>query len=556
MSAPRPNVLGALHVASWREWLHGGRLLLLMSAGAFVIALLTLTIPSTPSYDPWAWLVWGKEIVHLDLHTPGGPSWKPLPMLFTTLFGPFGHFQPNMWLVVARAGAVMAVLMCFKLAWRLTRAIGPTLADRESASKAVRTLMHLAPMLAGVLAAGSLLNSPGFLSDNMLGYSEGLTVGLMLVAVDRFLDGARKQALVVGFFVALDRPETWPFLAALGAYVYWKDPDARRLVIGLVVLTLALWFLPSWWGSGDPLGGIKRAQNPRSNSAAFTSFPFWTVLHKEAWPTVLNRLKIPGIIAMLIAAVGLYRTRQAWWRKPLGTIEQPTIGKAFMLTIGLFGFLWWCLIGIETQAHFSGNARYLVLGIAPVGIACGVAWGWFAQTVAAQLHRFSGRRRALRPFASPRAALPTGGVVAIGLFLAVPPWISHNLIDLGRTHRALVYQASLREDLNRIVHQYGGAKKLLACGSVMVEGFQVPMVAWTLGVRTADIQAQPATYDKAGDALKQYAPNVILQNRANGSTHTALLPLPKTILHWEAVGVPYKLVAHIGTFRLFTACHK
>ena len=50
---------------------------------SLVIAALSLLIPSTPSYDPWAWLVWGREIVHLDLHTTGGPSWKPLPMLFT-----------------------------------------------------------------------------------------------------------------------------------------------------------------------------------------------------------------------------------------------------------------------------------------------------------------------------------------------------------------------------------------------------------------------------------------------------------------------------------------
>jgi len=76
-----------------------------LAAVALLIAALSLLIPSTPSYDPWAWLVWGKEIVHLDLHTTGGPSWKPLPMLFTTLFAVFGKAQPDLWLVVARTGA-------------------------------------------------------------------------------------------------------------------------------------------------------------------------------------------------------------------------------------------------------------------------------------------------------------------------------------------------------------------------------------------------------------------------------------------------------------------
>jgi hypothetical protein len=50
------------------------------------------------------------------------------------------------------------------------------------------------------------------------------------------------------------------------------------------------------------------------------------------------------------------------------------------------------------------------------------------------------------------------------------------------------------------------------------------------------------------------APNVILQ--ARDRPHDSLLPLPATILHWEAEGVHYKLIAHVNTFRLFTACRK
>ena len=71
-----------------------------------IIGALSLLIPSTPSYDPWAWLVWGREIVHLNLQTTGGPTWKPLTVIFTTLFAPFGRAAPDLWLVVARAGAV------------------------------------------------------------------------------------------------------------------------------------------------------------------------------------------------------------------------------------------------------------------------------------------------------------------------------------------------------------------------------------------------------------------------------------------------------------------
>jgi hypothetical protein len=55
-----------------------------------VLAGLTLLWVSTPTYDPWAWIMWGREIVHVDLNTTGGPSWKPLPMFFTIPFSLFG----------------------------------------------------------------------------------------------------------------------------------------------------------------------------------------------------------------------------------------------------------------------------------------------------------------------------------------------------------------------------------------------------------------------------------------------------------------------------------
>ena len=56
-----------------------------------VLAALSLFFYATPTYDPWAWILWGREIAHLDLLTEGGPSWKPLPVVFTTVFSLFGE---------------------------------------------------------------------------------------------------------------------------------------------------------------------------------------------------------------------------------------------------------------------------------------------------------------------------------------------------------------------------------------------------------------------------------------------------------------------------------
>jgi len=47
---------------------------------------LTLLYRTTLSYDAWAWLVWGRQLRHLVFYPIHGPSWKPLPILFTVPF--------------------------------------------------------------------------------------------------------------------------------------------------------------------------------------------------------------------------------------------------------------------------------------------------------------------------------------------------------------------------------------------------------------------------------------------------------------------------------------
>jgi hypothetical protein len=515
---------------------------------ALVIGLLSLLIPSTPSYDPWAWLVWGREIIHINLQTTGGPSWKPLPMLFTTVFALFGKAQPDLWLIVARAGAVMAVVMVFKVAWRLTRDL---VAGWREPEPGARWPVFVAPALAGLIAAGSLVNSGGFISDNALGYSEGLATALALIAVDRYLDGAPRQAFVVGFFAALDRPELWFFWGPYGLFLFWRDPGARRLVVALFALIPVLWFLPELWGSGHLLRGVNRAQHPRSNSAAFAKCPVCKVFTKEAWPTVLNRVKIAGILALLVAAVGLWGTRESWWsRARTGggsvAVDRGIRARAWLLGLGVFGLVWWLGIAFETQAGFSGNNRYLVLGTAPVAIAGGVAWGWIAAAVARLVRLLGQLAGGLRAVSGSRLAVPAGTAVTIGLFLAVPPWIAKNVISLPRTHHALVYQAHLRSDLTAAVDNAGGGAALLRCGPVMTEGFQVPMVAWALGVHTLQVEAPPT-----GLAGRPW-PAVILQDRAQSTSR--LLPSPAQILAWEREGARYRLVAHVRTFRVFSTC--
>ena len=83
--------------------------------------------------------------------------------------------------------------------------------------------------------------------------------------------------------------------------------------------------------------------------------------------------------------------------------------------------------------------------------------------------------------------------------------------------------------------------KLLRCGSVMTEGFQVPMVAWTLGVHTLAVRRR-----RPRDAAAGPAPNVILQTRAYAR------PRPAARSSTLAAHVHYRYVGRSGPmFRLF-----
>src|SRR5918992_1700967 len=83
------------------------------------LAGLSLLAPIEPAFDPWAWLVWGREIADLELDTGGGPSWKPLPSLIAVPLAGLGDAAPELWLLIARAGGLMALVLAWRLAARL-----------------------------------------------------------------------------------------------------------------------------------------------------------------------------------------------------------------------------------------------------------------------------------------------------------------------------------------------------------------------------------------------------------------------------------------------------
>ena len=78
-----------------RSWKRPGGAL---AAGGACVALagVSLLLPWGPTYDPWAWIVFGRELAGpLRFSTIAHTGWKPLPVLFTAPFGLWGDAAPS-----------------------------------------------------------------------------------------------------------------------------------------------------------------------------------------------------------------------------------------------------------------------------------------------------------------------------------------------------------------------------------------------------------------------------------------------------------------------------
>ena len=229
-----------------------GHPIAVLVVASLAVGIASLLLSSAPTTDPWGWIVWGRQITHLDLNTVAGPpSWKPLPVLFTTPLSVLGGAAPAAWLVIARASSLLALGLAYRLGARLA---GPA---------------------AGVVALVSLLLMQEWLSDAAFGYSEGLAVALLLWAVISHLEGRYTRALTLGFLVSLSRPEAWAFFFPYAAFTCLTGRSRRSVAIGLAIASPLLWVLPDWWGSGDP---FHAAHVAGVNLAAAGAYPGLGVL--------------------------------------------------------------------------------------------------------------------------------------------------------------------------------------------------------------------------------------------------------------------------------------
>lgn len=360
--------------------------------------------------------------------------------MFTAPLSLFGNLQEDLWLIVTRAGGLLALAFAFRLARRLAGA----------------------PYgwLAGATAVLLLLLTAGWVRNAGLGNSEGLLVALLVWAVERHLDGHRDHALLLGFGACLLRPEAWPFFGIYCLWLWRSEPRLRVRSAMYLALIPALWFLPELWGSGDALRASGRAQQPVASSPANADQPWLEVLRGA------HRLVSVPLEVLAAAAVGIALLR----RRTAAGFRRTSTGERVVLGVAACALAWLALVMAMTQAGYSGNQRYLVPVAALGAVLAGVG---LARLLSA---------------AGPSLAPALGAVVVAVTLVALVPKTDRVLDDLN----AMRGEAQLYDDLPNAIAAAGGRGAVLRCGMPWTGAYQVTALSWYLDVHADRIGYQPS----------------------------------------------------------------
>jgi len=399
-------------------------------AVCLVLAVISVLVISwVPSSDPWAWIDWGQELSSSSIPAGlgGGPSWKPFPAFFTTIFGLFGNAAPHMWLVIPRMAGLLAMVAAFRLGRRFA---GP---------------------LAGIVAVLALCLVQDSLFYVARGASEPIVAALTLWAIDRHLNGSPRVAYFLAFLATLNRPEFGAFLFLYGIYLWLRVPGSRSLVIALLVLVPIAWLGPPKVITGNAFQAGSAALGGKGSPGS-------------APAELKSSVGLMSVPTLVLAAVGL---ALAYFKR-----------QRTLLLLGAAGVIWALMVAMITQVAY-GLPRYLLPGGVIACVLAGVAVGWIAEAAGAAI-----RRR------MPRAAGLAVPAIALLVLAATLPWSINRVRSLvqqgGTANMAVTYQSHLFT----AVDQVGGSMRALPCRSsiVAVNHTMASALAWKLHVRLSSVK--------------------------------------------------------------------
>ena len=209
-----------------------------------------------------------------------------------------------------------------------------------------------------MIAAGSLFLADEFIRNFFRGNSEGILVALCLWAIERHLDGRRRDAFLLGLAAALLRPEVWPFIALYG--LTDLIGVARRAAAGARSRSSSV-------GGLGP-GPVVRARVPRLRRLPARRRP-----RAQAQPGLRRVRRAPvhrGVPPLGVGAdaAGLRRRRDRGRRRAVAR------ATALYLAMAAIGTVLMVAVAAMTQAGFAGNLRYVALPAALVCVLAGAGW--------------------------------------------------------------------------------------------------------------------------------------------------------------------------------------
>ena len=398
-----------------------------------------------PSYDPWAWIVWGREVVdpHLSFTLGGGPSWKPLPVIFTAVFGLFGGAAPTLWVITARAGGLLGLAGAFRLARRLSGA------GRWG-------------LVAGLIAAAGVALTQDWVYYMFRGTTEPMLIGTSVWAIDRLLAGRHPSAFLLAVATSLMRPEAWPFLILYAVWLWVREPRLRLLVVAGILSVPLFWFVPPWIGSGQPFLAATHAKEYNGHLGADRLL---TVLRRGVDLQVLPAL-IAGVIAVGLAGIPVARRGRESLRGFIASAE------GLILALGAFTVAWWVVVVAMTLDGYPGLERFYLPAAATTCVLGGVG----IVRLAGLFGRLTGE------LAAARVVVPVGVTLAV---IAVSVPFTTTRVSVARAQEPIASRAVHRLDqLTAAVAAVGGHRAVYPCHSsfTSVNHSVQTALAWKLHV--------------------------------------------------------------------------
>ena len=398
-----------------------------------VAGLLLLWARTRPGYDPYGWLVWGYQTLHLSLDLGGAPSWKPLPYLFTVPYALAGHRDElRLWMITAVAVSLAGSVFAGRIAYRVSAA---SQAARGGAGPA----RPYAPIVAAVFAGVALLGLEDYMHYVLSAQSDPMIVTFCLAGIDMWLCGRYRWALVFGVLGSLGRPEVWPFLAVFVIWAWFKVPTLRWMLIGAVALIAFMWFGIPWITNGRPnVAGELALRSPRE----------------------LHQNKLTGTIGRFVELHYL-----PLWIIAAATVGVATVRRERLVLALAAGIGAWLVIEIAFAFHgFPALPRYMFEPAGVAAVLAGVGVGW-----------------ALSDLPALRRGVPwwVGIPVVVRLIAVLLPGAVSRLraertdlrIQRGRTNEIGLLQTT--------IGKLGGYGHIRACGEPVTIVEYASALAWT-----------------------------------------------------------------------------